>query len=325
MLSAVTKTLVRRLGADTFSSQESLEESMRKAQEEADFMKTLVLPLEEEIKALKDKLRSTDDQLQKCLQCGHHDESRNIRNEIAIALYVKFYFKGAAKPDDTDDMETKPESPSPCVMCSNYEAQLVREQQRNSELAGRLSTAEKATERHKEDLLQEIGFRKDMEEKWSEKKEEHKKQVQELNKRTLCAEQDLEELKDKFKAAYSEVVDRLKLLTREREKVHERLVTLQKENDYLVGKYSEHSTKLQNEEINLPNTVEELQEKLLKLQEDLIIAKVGKEVLQEQERTMQSDVMLLREQLVQQESIESSLVKEISHLKYVVVFAAASW
>lgn len=53
MLSAVTKTLVRKLGADTFSSQESLEESMRKAQEEADLMRTLVLPLEEEIKALK--------------------------------------------------------------------------------------------------------------------------------------------------------------------------------------------------------------------------------------------------------------------------------
>lgn len=62
-------------------------------------------------------------------------------------------------------------------MCSNYEAQLVQEQKRTKELETRASNAEKAAERHKEELLKEIGFRKDMEEKWNEKKEEHKKQV----------------------------------------------------------------------------------------------------------------------------------------------------
>lgn len=204
MLSAVTKTLVRKFGADTFSSQDSLEESMRKAQEEADLMRTLVLPLEEEIKALKDKLRSTDEQLQKCLKCGHQSEQEN-KNE-------------------TDDTDAKGDSPPPCVMCSNYEAQLVREQQNNSMLVSKLATAEKAMERHKEDLLKEIGFRKDMEEKWNEKKEEHKKQVQELNKRTMCAEQDLQELKTKFDSTVADVVNNLSLLTREQDRVNERLI-----------------------------------------------------------------------------------------------------
>lgn len=41
-----------------------LEQSMKKAQEDVEVMRSLVLPLEEEIKALKDKLRSTDEQLQ---------------------------------------------------------------------------------------------------------------------------------------------------------------------------------------------------------------------------------------------------------------------
>ncbi|XP_064461004.1 rab GTPase-binding effector protein 1-like isoform X2 [Ornithodoros turicata] len=45
------------------SSVENLEESMRKAQEDAEMLRSLVIPLEEEIKALKDKLRSTDEQL----------------------------------------------------------------------------------------------------------------------------------------------------------------------------------------------------------------------------------------------------------------------
>lgn len=208
MLSAVTKTLARKLGADAFSSQESLEDSMRRAQEESDLMRTLVVPLEEEIKALKDKLRTTDEQLQKCLQCGHHDEvNKNDESSSSVE----------EKPD-------KSPSPPPCVMCSNYETQLVREQQHNSELKGRLVAAEKAVERHKEDLLKEIGFRRDMEEKWNEKKEEHKKQVHELNTRTLCAEQDYKELKKQFEDTCKEVKENLNHLTHEREKVNENLI-----------------------------------------------------------------------------------------------------
>lgn len=65
-------------------------------------------------------------------------------------------------------------------MCSNYEAQLVKEQQKALELEGKVIQAEKAAERHKEELRKEIGFRKDMEEKWNEKREEHKQQVRKM-------------------------------------------------------------------------------------------------------------------------------------------------
>lgn len=87
VFSAVTKTLARKVNnltntslsisptmasatgsappnnvADT-SSDDYLEQSMKRAQEDVEVLRSLVLPLEEEIKALKDKLRSTDDQL----------------------------------------------------------------------------------------------------------------------------------------------------------------------------------------------------------------------------------------------------------------------
>lgn len=45
------------------SADDYLEQSMKRAQEDVEVMRSLVLPLEEEIKALKDKLRSTDEQL----------------------------------------------------------------------------------------------------------------------------------------------------------------------------------------------------------------------------------------------------------------------
>lgn len=79
VFSAVTKTLARKVNnlantslsssptpsyfptADTAG--DDLESSMKRAQEDAEVLRSLVLPLEEEIKALKDKLRTTDDQL----------------------------------------------------------------------------------------------------------------------------------------------------------------------------------------------------------------------------------------------------------------------
>ncbi|EEC10028.1 conserved hypothetical protein, partial [Ixodes scapularis] len=71
VLAVVTKSLKQKVGnlsPNPFSSSsdnsvENLEESMRKAQEDAEMLRSLVVPLEEEIGALKDKLRSTDEQL----------------------------------------------------------------------------------------------------------------------------------------------------------------------------------------------------------------------------------------------------------------------
>ena len=85
---AVTKTLARKVGnlanpsnypapmspsnpVSSFnhsteqlqSGDDYLEQSMKRAQEDVEVLRSLVMPLEEEIKALKDKLRSADDQL----------------------------------------------------------------------------------------------------------------------------------------------------------------------------------------------------------------------------------------------------------------------
>ncbi|XP_037091001.1 rab GTPase-binding effector protein 2-like [Pollicipes pollicipes] len=76
VLTAVTKQLAKKItlgGAVTsaagtqaspLGSQENLDQSMRRAQEDTEMMRSLVIPLEEEIQALKQKLRDTDAQLQ---------------------------------------------------------------------------------------------------------------------------------------------------------------------------------------------------------------------------------------------------------------------
>ena len=58
-------------------------------------------------------------------------------------------------------------------MCSNYEAQLVNAQQKLLDLEKHIITLE----RYKQELSKETAFRKDMEEKWNEKKEQYKEEV----------------------------------------------------------------------------------------------------------------------------------------------------
>ena len=58
--------------------------------------------------------------------------------------------------------------------------------------------------------------------------------------------------------------------------VQQELERLQQENDLLVGKHSKHSQEMQNEIINLPDTMEDMQMLLLRYREDIIAAKVIK-------------------------------------------------
>ncbi|OAD54885.1 Rab GTPase-binding effector protein 1 [Eufriesea mexicana] len=294
-LSTVTKTIARKvvsqLGADALSlGPDNLEESMRKAQEDAEVLRSLVVPLEEEIKALKEKLRATDDELQKCKE---------------VQLQKKQQESGSSELS--------------CDMCANYEAQLVKMQATAKDLEKQQLDSERMLLVQKEDLAKEVEFRKEMEEKWNEKKEEHKIKVAELTVTSQTLQQTLTELKRTFEQVQKNVKDELVKLTRGREEVQRHLIALQKENENLVGKHSKHSQQLQSESINMPNNVEELHISLLKIREDLIIAKVAQEVAQEKEETLRYEVTLLHEQMEQESRVKEQeilvLKNEISGLR----------
>ncbi|XP_031835396.1 rab GTPase-binding effector protein rabaptin-5 isoform X2 [Nomia melanderi] len=283
-LSTVTKTIARKvvsqLGADALSlGPDHLGESMRKAQEDAELLRSLVVPLEEEIKALKEKLRATDDELQKCKEAQ---------------LLKKQQDPGSFEPA--------------CDMCANYEAQLVKMQATAKDLEKQLLDSERMLQMQKEDLAKEVDFRKEMEEKWNEKKEEHKIKVAELTNTSQTVQQTLTELKKTFEQVQRNAKDELVKLTRGREEVQRHLIALQKENENLVGKHSKHSQQLQSESINMPNNVEELHISLLKMREDLITAKVAQEVAQEKEETLRYEVTLLHEQMEQENRVKEQEV-----------------
>uniref|UniRef100_A0A6M2DH65 Putative rab gtpase-binding effector protein 1-like isoform x1 n=1 Tax=Xenopsylla cheopis TaxID=163159 RepID=A0A6M2DH65_XENCH len=304
VLSAVTKTLARKLGADSIDNNEDLKKGSRHAQEDAEVLRSLVVPLEEEIKALKQKLRSADEQLQMYKQ-------ENNSNRLSL---------NSESLDNSSLLNSSTQSiRNACDMCSNYEAQLVRAQQSMLVLENKLAFSEQNTDRANENIKREIQLRSEMQAKWEQQKDQYKSQVEELCSRTVATEKELAEFKLRFPQFCNQVMEQLSSLTQQREQVHTHMMKLKAENENLLGKHHAHSQKLQSEMINLPDKVEDLQELLLRSHEELIAAKVAAETYAEKEQTVKCEIILLRDQMVveqqQRESLENSLVQENNSLK----------
>uniref|UniRef100_K1QDJ7 Rab GTPase-binding effector protein 1 n=1 Tax=Magallana gigas TaxID=29159 RepID=K1QDJ7_MAGGI len=110
------------------------------------------------------------------------------------------------------------------------------------------------------------------------------------------------------------------------------IMKLQSDNDSLMGAHSKFAQQLQNEDINLPNNMEELQLLLLKYREEIIQAKVAKEHIESSlksenmflksrvhaeqeekntlEETLNQEINSLQEKLAVQESLKSELERE---------------
>lgn len=157
------------------------------------------MPLEEEIAALKEKLRTTDDELQKYKEKEEQFQNRHLKAKEASG------------------------SENLCDMCLNYETQLQRMQMEAKDLRKQLQDCEQNLETQKQDLVKEVEFRKDMEEKWNEKKEEHKAEVAYLTKAVKLSRQSLDELKQQYSNMKENITRDLFRLTKDREETQKYL------------------------------------------------------------------------------------------------------
>lgn len=322
MLSTLARKVASQLGAVDLpahhGSSENLEESMRKAKEDAEMLRSLVVPLEEEISALKAKLRETDEQLQSYKAKEQSSAKGIITSKSSEDLHNQ-EVQSSSGTDDNKHSQLESESTKgkalACEMCLNYERELVESQRRVSDLEKEVSVMD----RLKEELQRESVFRKQMEDKWQESKEHHKQEVTELQQKLEASESSLNELRQTYFKAKEEISKQFSRLCEERKTTQEKLEKLQLENENLVGKYNRHSQDLQNEEINLPNTVEGLQEMWLAQREELIKARVGLEHSEESVRSLEclytgseEKLLQLRNQLVVLESERGQLEQEMA-------------
>uniref|UniRef100_A0A182Q2B5 FYVE-type domain-containing protein n=1 Tax=Anopheles farauti TaxID=69004 RepID=A0A182Q2B5_9DIPT len=276
------KKIILKFGAADTSSCDNLEESMRKAQEDAEVLRSLVVPLEEEIKSLKEKLRLAYEVIE-----------THMPTTKATAVPTQDQPQTSALIGMLASTASIDEPVNHCEQCVVHEQTLVHAQEEERK---RAAAWEKSTERLREQVAKESALRADLEVQWHRKREEHKNEVQKLTERTIEMEQALDKLRNDYAQLKVTLRDELQKLTQERENIYYRLNGLQQDNEFLSGKYIASSDTLKDQEINFPQSIAELQELVLTLHENLIVAKAGCEFAERKARSMQDEVTLLQEQ-----------------------------
>ena len=149
------------------------------------------------------------------------------------------------------------------------------------ELQGQVESLTKQLESCKTELDREVQRRVDLEQRYTEEAKRASDQIETL---TAKADQDdakYNELKRKFDMYTRETSSMIENFITNRELLASQLIDMRRENDHLLGKYLSKASDLQNAEINLPQTVEDLQFYCLTLNEKLILATLAKERLEE--------------------------------------------
>lgn len=270
------------------------------AQEDADTLRSLVVPLEDEIQQLKEKLRSAYDEIEQFK--GADDKAKSA----VVGLLSE-----AQKESPTND--SAPLSTEICSMCKNYELQLVQAQEAIEAERQNTSKMEKVIERLKQDLVKESALRQDLEKTWQEKREEHKDEVQKLCDQLNISERRVQELQNEFSNFKDDIQRELMRVVEERQELHDHLETLQRDNDYLSGRYLFHSNELKEQEIDLPQKIDELHELVLRLNENFIVSKVGQEFNEAKCISYRDEASLLRDQLQRKEKEREFLEQKLNH------------
>ncbi|KAK3884811.1 hypothetical protein Pcinc_010939 [Petrolisthes cinctipes] len=196
-----------------------------------------------------------------------------------------------------------------CQLCAANQTNLHKVQSEQRETEKQKVELERALTRYSEDLDREANYRQMTEEKWRVMADDYKAKVVEVSGMVDAATEKYTMLEDKFKATETSLQLKLKELTRGREEVQSELTRLQNENDKLVGKHSQHSQELQNEIINLPDNMEDMQLLLLRYREDIIAAKVSKEHIEE---SLKSEILFLKDQVLAEQHEKNSMEDRLS-------------
>ncbi|XP_050435758.1 early endosome antigen 1 isoform X2 [Adelges cooleyi] len=274
------------------SSTES--DDFRKSQdEEENVYKALVDPLKEEVEALKEKIRQMDTDI------SYYKTKLNESKD----LVTKQKHLGddsqegpsncSAAGDSIFSNTSIDDSVSKCDQCSAYKICVEEMQERITDMDKRLQAMDKLKDEHDKETI----YRKQMEEKWNEKLEEHKNKVQELKQFSDQSHEVLSDIKLQYEQTVNDFQKELKSCTENGAKMKQHIFKLEEENHNLREKHMKFSVQLQNEDINLPNSVGELQEYLLKRNEELIAMSIVKESIEEEMNRIKNSSAIIESQV----------------------------
>lgn len=213
-------------------------------------------------------------------------------------------------------VEAREKAGKPCDMCNNYEAQLQNIQDDYKREQVKAKSLERRLNHELQTMENKQKYITDLENSLNNSATDAQNQITSLTTKIQECERYLTEVRQQNTQSQLELRDMLKSLTKDRETVQKELVKLQSDNDSLMGTHSKFAQQLQNEDINLPNNMEELQLLLLKYREEIIQAKVAKEHI---ESSLKSENMFLKSRVhAEQEeknTLEETLSQEINSLQ----------
>ncbi|XP_071369586.1 rab GTPase-binding effector protein 1 isoform X3 [Centroberyx affinis] len=213
-----------------------------------------------------------------------------------------------------------------CDMCSNYEKQLQVIQGQEAETRDQVKKLQVMLRQANDQLERTMSEKQELEDSVKAGNEETTAKVSALIQRVQESETLLGTLQQAFSQAKRNTQEQMAVLMQSREQVADELSRLQRDNESLQGKHRLHLELQQQEDFQMPNTVQELQGLVLQLREDIVAVRTAADHLEEK---LKAEILFLKEQIQAEqclkENLEDTLQLEIESCKEEIDILEASF
>ncbi|XP_035481467.1 rab GTPase-binding effector protein 1 isoform X4 [Scophthalmus maximus] len=213
-----------------------------------------------------------------------------------------------------------------CDMCSNYEKQLQAIQGQEAETRDQVKKLQVMLRQANDQLERTMTEKQTLEDSVKSGNEETAAKVSGLVQRVQESEALLATLQQAFSDAKRNTQEQMVVLVKSREQVADELSRLQRDNDSLQGKHRLHVELQQQEDFQMPNTVQELQALVLRSREDMVALRTSADHMEER---LKAEILFLKEQLQAEqclkENLEDTLQLEIEGCKEEIDILEASF
>ncbi|KAM7373983.1 hypothetical protein PAMP_006663 [Pampus punctatissimus] len=203
-----------------------------------------------------------------------------------------------------------------CDMCSNYEKQLQAIQGQEAETRDQVKKLQVMLRQANDQLERTMTEKQSLEDSVKLGNEETAAKVSALVQRVQESETLLSTLQQAFSEAKRNTQEQMVVLVQSREQVADELSRLQRDNESLQGKYRLHVELQQQEDFQMPNTVQELQGLVLQFREDMVALRTSADHMEEK---LKAEILFLKEHIQAEqclkEKLEDTLQLEIEGCK----------
>uniref|UniRef100_A0A3P9M103 Rab GTPase-binding effector protein 1 n=1 Tax=Oryzias latipes TaxID=8090 RepID=A0A3P9M103_ORYLA len=203
-----------------------------------------------------------------------------------------------------------------CDMCSNYEKQLQAIQGQEADTRDQVKKLQVMLRQANDHLDRTMMEKQNLEDSINMGNEENAAQVSALTQRVQESETLLCTLQQAFSEAKRKTQEQMVVLMKSREQVAEELSRLQRDNESLQGKHRLHVELQQQEDFQMPNTVQELQGLVFQCREDMVALRTSADHMEEK---LKAEILFLKEQIQAEqclkENLEETLQLEIEGCK----------